>query len=283
MGLVWFLYTALGVLWTGMALNVLISARANAEVIVVMTVFQVLVGLLLLSVSATTSLAEERVRGSLDVLLSTPLSTTSILAGKWWGAFRLVPHMLVWPALMTSFLVWDGGSWIRYLLLLGLILAYSAAIASLGLALATWVSRLGRAIALCVSAYVVFSFGWVFLVALVFERNQVGLQIIMGSPLYGTALATSAVAADRRHFLQSDDDFAAGAGAVLWTLIHGGAAAVLFAATLATFDRCLGRISETARATVPGLEKKHLRHSQPDLDEWLVEDSATRSTGEVTI
>jgi ABC-type Na+ efflux pump permease subunit len=101
------------------------------------------VGLLLLSVSAATTLAEERVRGSLDVLLSTPLSTFSILVGKWWGAFRLMPHVLLWPALTTSFLVVDSGRWIRYLLLIGLITVYGAAIASLGLAVATWQSRLG--------------------------------------------------------------------------------------------------------------------------------------------
>ena len=40
-----------------------------------MSAFQVGLGLLLLCVSAATSLAEERVRGSLDVLLSTPMST----------------------------------------------------------------------------------------------------------------------------------------------------------------------------------------------------------------
>ena len=38
-----------------------------------------------LSVSAATSLAEERVRGSLDILLSTPLSTFSILVGQMVG------------------------------------------------------------------------------------------------------------------------------------------------------------------------------------------------------
>src|SRR5262249_24948934 len=41
-------------------------------------------GLLLLSVAAATSLGEERQRGSLDVLLVTPLSTRSIVLGKWW-------------------------------------------------------------------------------------------------------------------------------------------------------------------------------------------------------
>ena len=59
-------------------------------------------GLLLLSVSAATSLAEERARGSLDVLLATPLSTRSILDGKWWGAFRQVRHILVWPAVTAG-------------------------------------------------------------------------------------------------------------------------------------------------------------------------------------
>ena len=63
-----------------------------------MSMFQVSLGLLLLSVSAATSLAEERVRGSLDVLLCTPLSTRSILVGKWWGSFRQAAHVLVWPA-----------------------------------------------------------------------------------------------------------------------------------------------------------------------------------------
>ncbi|MFI5454328.1 MAG: hypothetical protein ACHRXM_02655 [Isosphaerales bacterium] len=275
MGLVWFLYTALGVLWTAVALQVMTTTRGNEGLIVVMNVFQVAVGLLLLSVSAATSLAEERAHGSLDVLLSTPLSTFSILVGKWWGAFRLVPHVLVWPALMTSFLLVDGGHWIRYLLLLGLILAYGAGIASLGLALATWVSRLGRAIALCVSTYVVFSFGWIFLIVLVFRRDSVGLSLVMGSPPYGIGLATSAVAASQRHFLDSADELAAGVGAVLWILIHGGVAVVLFAAVVATFDRCLGRISETAGPPVSRLRKKHLRHSQPDLDEWLTDDSVT--------
>ena len=209
-----------------------------------MTTFQVAVGLLLLSVSAATSLAEERVRGSLDVLLSTPLSTLSILAGKWWGAFRLAPHVLVWPAVMTSFLVLYGGDWIHYLLLLGLILAYAAVIASLGLALATWVSRLGRAVALCVSTYVVFSFAWVLLVVFLFPHDQMGLLLLMGSPLAGTPMATSAIASGATDVLASEDQFV-GVGAFLWILIHSGGAAILFAAVVATFDQCLGRVSET--------------------------------------
>jgi len=278
MGFVWFLYTALGVLWTAVALKVLNAAPGNTEVIVAMNTFQVAVGLLLLSVTTATSLAEERgVHGSLDVLLSTPLSTFSILVGKWRGAFRLVPHVLVWPALMTGFLVLESGNWISYLLLLGLILAYSAGITSLGLALATWVSRPGRAIALCVSAYVVFSFGWFFLVALVFNRDRVGQPLAMGSPLYGTVLATSAVVAGERHFLDAHGKFAAGVGAVLWILIHSGVAAVLFVAVAATFDRCLGRMPETGEDAIADPGKKHTLRLQSDLSEWLADSSAELS------
>ena len=46
---------------------------------------QTFFGMLLLSASAPTALAEERARGSLDVLLATPLSTRSIVVGKWLG------------------------------------------------------------------------------------------------------------------------------------------------------------------------------------------------------
>ena len=111
-------------------------------------------------------------RGSLDVLLCTPLSTRSILAGKWWGSFRQTTHVLIWPAILAGMLVVQSGHWISYLLLLGLIMSYCAVITSLGLVMAIWVSRLGRAVALCVSAYVVFSIGWVVLIFLLSIPGQ---------------------------------------------------------------------------------------------------------------
>ena len=57
-------------------------------------------------------------------------------------------------------------------LLIGSILAYGAVITSLGLAMATRVSRLGRAVALCVSAYVVFSIGWPILVVMLVRETS---------------------------------------------------------------------------------------------------------------
>ena len=76
-------------------------------------------------------------------------------------------------------------------------LAYGAAITSLGLALATWVSRLGRAIALCVTAYVGLVIGWpdagdLCLRGLDGSRHQ---ALVLGDPPYGAAFLTMAASA----------------------------------------------------------------------------------------
>ena len=62
---------------------------------------QLILGLVMLSVLAPMSLSEERQRGSLDVLIATPLSTWAIVLGKWWGTFRLVPVLAIGPGLMA--------------------------------------------------------------------------------------------------------------------------------------------------------------------------------------
>jgi ABC-type transport system involved in multi-copper enzyme maturation permease subunit len=191
--MVWLLYSAFGTLWIVISVHIVTQTQENQELLAMMNMFQVSLGLLLMSVSAATSLAEERVRGSLDVLLSTPLSSRSILAGKWWGTFRQTVYVLVWPTVVAGLLVATSGRWSSYLALLGLILAYGAVITSLGLALATWVCRLGRAVALCISAYVVFSIGWLVIVALFFTTDQTSLPLVLGSPPYGILFATASV------------------------------------------------------------------------------------------
>ena len=64
------------------------AAAMGREMMPFVNAFVYSIGLLLVSVTSVTSLFEERVRGSLDVLMATPLSTGSIVYGKWWGAFR---------------------------------------------------------------------------------------------------------------------------------------------------------------------------------------------------
>jgi hypothetical protein len=254
MRIAWLLYAALGTLWSVLALWNALSPAGNPEVIPIATAVQVAIGLLLLSVSAATSLAEERTRGSLDVLLTTPLSTRTILVGKWWGNFRWCPALLLWPALITVFAAHRSGYWASYVLFLGSIAANMAAIASLGLALATWVSRLGRAVALCVTAYLALTIGWAVLIAQLGPPGPVTVPLIAGSPLYGTVIAAVDVMKERTgvsamvaHTREAT---------IVWGLIHLGLAAILFGATLLTFNRCLGRLSEGPELPLPDAMKR---------------------------
>ncbi len=262
MRIAWGLYAAVGVLWFVLSLRQTLSTNMLAEEIALMSAFQVALGLLLLSVSAAASLAEERVRGSLDILLSTPMSTRSILAGKWWGTFRQIGPVLFWPALLSAGLLFYFGNWPNYLLLIGVILGYGAVITSLGLALATWMSRLGRAIALCVTAYVVFSIGWPILILLVSSSSS-GPGLVMGCPAIGTFFATALVGPDRFGPHERSQDFLA--PLTIWMMFDLALAAALFARTCSTFDRHLGRMPETSRRPPSNGPKR----ASPAPDAWL--------------
>src|SRR5262249_52456324 len=129
-----------------------VAAQVNA--------WQVAIGLLLLSVSAATSLAEERDRGSLDVIMTTPLTTREIVWGKWWGTFAMIPRLAILPIWVAAGASMITGGGLGLVLMIGLILAYAAAITSLGLALATWIPRLGRVITVSVMTYILVAVGW---------------------------------------------------------------------------------------------------------------------------
>jgi ABC-type transport system involved in multi-copper enzyme maturation permease subunit len=207
---------------------------------------QVSVGLLLLSISAATSLAEERTRGSLDVLLTTPLSTREIVAGKWLGACRVVPVLAFLPAVAVLPSMFDFSSsntldtYARELslgALVCLILAQGAAIVSLGLGLATWVPKLGRAVALTVSAHVMMTVGWLFLCLLIFNHREFE-GIAMASPFFGAGNLTFWMSEPRG----GSRDHLVPFWGWAWVVVYAGAALVLIVAVLATFNRCLGRI-----------------------------------------
>ncbi len=140
----WMLYGTLSVLFT------IVAIFANREIGPGVSAYIVSIGLLMVSVHAATVLAEERSHGSLDVLLATPLSTRSIVLGKWWGAFRPVPRLAVLPGLI-AFSAAAAHSYVLAavvysVLTTALVLAYGAFFTSLGLAIATWQPRLGRAV-----------------------------------------------------------------------------------------------------------------------------------------
>lgn len=227
-------------------------------------------GLLLLSVSAATSLAEERQRGSLDVLLATPLPTRSIVLGKWWGAFRGVPPLTVLPVLICSALVTHTGFVLGPFLIGGLVVAYGAAITSLGLALATWLPRMGRVIGLTAGCYVVVLIAAVPVGMILLGDGPTGLGggFAAASPFWGVGFS-SALFGGTAGPRQEMGRHAVWLG--FWIVAYGLVALGLLLATLKTFNRCLGRIdgSLPAEGFSPRLAAKpasKFPDAEPSLD-----------------
>jgi ABC-type transport system involved in multi-copper enzyme maturation permease subunit len=238
-----------------------VAAHVNA--------WQVAIGLLLLCVSAATTLAEERDRGSLDVIMTTPLTTREIVWGKWWGTFAMVPRLAILPIWVAigGAMVSDGG--VGVILMIGLILAYAAAITSAGLALATWVPRLGRVVSISVLAYVLITVGWPLLLQVLaslpafqtrpWEPPPEWHGLALASPFFGIYSTT-----EQACWLWGTTGIFSPSGIMerfstvnpLWPLfwigVYSTVATVLMYATLRTFDRCLGRNSERAESARPG-------------------------------
>ena len=122
--------------------------------------------------------------------MTTPLTTREIVWGKWWGTFAMVPRLAILPIWVSAgeAMVTDGG--IGLVLMIGLILAYSAAITSLGLAAATWIPRLDRVITVSVLTFLIVSAGWPLVVNLlrVFPPTDEGL--VVASPFFGVYATT---------------------------------------------------------------------------------------------
>jgi ABC-type transport system involved in multi-copper enzyme maturation permease subunit len=244
---VWGLYAVLS---AGFSLWAIVHALDSAgpashEAGAVLNGLQVAAGLLLLSVSAVTSLAEERQHGSLDVLLATPLSTRSIVLGKWWGAFRGVPPLTVLPVLIAAALATHSGFALGPALIGGLIVAYGAALTSLGLALPTWMPRMGRAIGLTAGLYVVVTIAAIPVGTILFGKGPSGVRdgFAAASPFWGVAFSSAVFGgtAGPRHDIEKQAGWLA-----LWIVVYGLVASGLLLATLKTFNRCLGRFDGLA-------------------------------------
>jgi ABC-type transport system involved in multi-copper enzyme maturation permease subunit len=199
---------------------------------------QVAAGLLFLSVGSATSLADERVRGSLDLLMTTRLSTAEIVLGKWLGSYRFVPFLAVLPVLVVFSFVWnDSGRWLAVGLLAGYVLCAGAAITSLGLAMATWCSRPGRALAATVGIFISITAGWVFLEIALSGAGPRTAGMMMASPFYCAGYMTADLTSSSRARIEPPLDWL-----ILWTTAAAIAAVLLLFMTLINFDRLLGRV-----------------------------------------
>jgi hypothetical protein len=172
--------------------------------------------------------------------MATALSTRQIVVGKWLGTFRLVPLMAILPVIVVLCSRLSSPLYAPTIVMtLAFIIACGAAITGLGLAMATWCSRLGRAVALTVSTYVLVAVGWLFL----------GMWIRSGPDSEGFMMASPFFFAG-----ELAADLCGGGNvhghiewAVLWTSAYAVAALVFLGLTLATFNRCLGRIEFGSR------------------------------------
>jgi ABC-type transport system involved in multi-copper enzyme maturation permease subunit len=206
---------------------------------------QVSVGMLFVSVTAVTGLAEERARRSMDVLLTTPLPTASIVWGKWWGAYRVVPLLAVLPAVVALAQPGRDNLVFSAVLTAVIVLAYGALLTSLGVALATWVSRPGRAITLSVVAHVLVTVGWMVAITNLKPGPDVEIWLGLGSPFVSVFITAQGR-------MWSDlGDRGGPLAEVLWLAGYVVVAVGLYVATVKSFDHCLGRVTPLPRPPHP--------------------------------
>jgi ABC-type transport system involved in multi-copper enzyme maturation permease subunit len=238
---VWVVYAVLALGASALALAAR-GAAGSAGGAAFVNAFQYSIGLLLVSVTSVTTLFEERVHGSLDVLLTTPLPTSRIVGGKWWGSFRSAVLLMLLPlglalcvgALNAAGSVRPAETGVLLVSLTALLLAYGAAVTSLGLALATWVKRFGVAVGLSVSIYVLVTGGAVMAVlAGGLDDHKFGFA----SPWFGAGELTYEIGA---RFGRLDHL----GWKVAWGVLYAIVAVILAVATRRTFDRCMGRVTD---------------------------------------
>ncbi len=224
---------------------------------------QLVFGFLMLSAVAPMSMSEERQRGSLDLLATTTLSTPTIVVGKWLGALRLVLLLaigsgLIGFALATAHKTPEAATTSPGIpaydtmelstserlfgaaLIVATVLVHGMLLSSFGLALAVWIKRQSRAIAISVGLAVTLYLGWPICVGV--SRMGPGVEGMMGlSPV--VASVTLMEYLSRR---------GPGLRDLLWSTSFWDIESLLLSLgllwlTVRTFDGCFGRIPERPR------------------------------------
>jgi ABC-type transport system involved in multi-copper enzyme maturation permease subunit len=167
------------------------SGNWNRTDVALANSIQICLGLLLVSISAASRFGEDRANGTLGTLLVTPLSSRSIVLGKWLGAFRWVPWLAIFPCAAFFFVSDMRANTVDILLIFMLILAYGSAMTSVGLCLVTAIPNVSRAVGTTVGIFVFYCvgtwmlanfspyvFGQVF--GLVLVLSPIGLMAVWG-------------------------------------------------------------------------------------------------------
>jgi hypothetical protein len=145
--------------------------------------------------------------------------------------------------LISAFLAYGKGRWIGVVLLVSLILAYGAALVSLGQYLSIRARRPGWALPLSTAIYVLAIVVPIPMALMLWGPAEYpGPGLASASPFWGTGFF-SAVISDRAgqpslHWPRM------AAWSFAWVVVYSAAAALMYRSALASFDRCLGRIPE---------------------------------------
>jgi hypothetical protein len=161
-----------------------------------------------------------------------------------------VPVLALPPGIATAVFAVYHGHGEAVGLVVGLVVAYGAALTSLGLALATWVPRLGRAVGLCVAAHVGVTVGWVVFAVIMTPGapGMTGPGLASFSPFLGVMLPS--IEMQMKRSIPDFWDQVVG-WLTFWSLVDAALAAVLLRAVLVTFNRCLGRVDDVGGPEAP--------------------------------
>jgi hypothetical protein len=122
-------------------------------------------------------------------------------------------------------------------------LCAGAALTGLGLLMATWFSRLGRAVGVTVAVYVLVTVGWIFLIRSL-NKGPENNELSMASPFFWAGKMTSDFG--RRQFTGATD------WAIFWTGLALLLAILMLDCAIRDFDRFLGRTEDSlARLSRP--------------------------------
>src|SRR5262249_21985413 len=119
--------------------------------------------------------------------------------------------------------------------------SYGAVVTSAGLALATWIKRLGRATAASAAAYALVTVGWLAVVGLIFSGggHDTFESLASASPFFGPGQLAFETGREFNRQLTCYWYLP------VWIAVALAAATVLYLLTLATFDNCLGRVQDS--------------------------------------
>jgi hypothetical protein len=107
--------------------------------------------------------------------------------------------------------------------------------------LATWISRPGRAIAWSVTIYLLITVGLYLLLGLM-SKDDAFRGLAMASPFYGTGALTYQI----KHPFQLAEEIDVLSWGMMWIVFYVLVAALLYRITVATFERCVGRIATSS-------------------------------------